>query len=116
MTQEEILEYNKRCALFCTSEPEVLKRDLEKAGTLECMEYHSDWNWIMEVKSKICQIKEVDEFDTRYDSVAKGFYCSISPSYKNTFESFYTKVLTNEKEAVIDVINQFLIWYEENKS
>lgn len=49
MIQEEILEYNRRCALFCTTEPEVLERDLEKAGTLESMQFHSDWNWIMEI-------------------------------------------------------------------
>lgn len=79
------------------------------------LEFHSNWNWIMEIKSKICHLTIVDEFNTEYDSVAKGYHCSILPAYKNSFNGFYTKVFTTEKEAVLDVIDQFLSWYEKNK-
>jgi len=129
MRQEEILEYNKRCAEFLGSE---LKNDgqydywtyehlgfnpMKISGSAWIsgnFEFHSDWNWIHEVKNKICQMKEVDEFNTQYDSVAKGYNCTILPAYKYTFNGFYTEIINTEQEAVIQAINQFLIWYNEN--
>lgn len=105
MTQEEILEYNKRCALFCTSEPEVLKRDLEKAGTLECMEYHSDWNWIMEV------IKAIEELDIVV-LIGKNT-CVIEQPYGKTTLDLKSIKRDSKQEAVVDAINQFLKHYEQ---
>ena len=78
---------------------------------LYTLKFDSDWNWIMEVKQEICQLDIVDEFNTWYDSVAKGYQCSITPSYKDTFDGFYTKICHEEKEAVVQAINQFLIWH-----
>ena len=74
--------------------------------------FHSDWNWIMEVKTKICQLNIVDEFDTEYDSVAKGFNCRILPLFKDSFGPICIAIMPTEKEAVVEAINQFLIWYE----
>ena len=53
MTQEEILEGNKIIAFFMTKWPKELERDLLKAGTLESMCYHSDWNWLIPVVKKL---------------------------------------------------------------
>ncbi len=48
MTEQEIKNYNLQIAKLLTKEPEVLERDLLKAGTLESMNYHNDWNQLME--------------------------------------------------------------------
>ena len=127
MTQQETLEYNKRCAEFLGMHISVDPADGYDTGTWykpsdiegevipSPVLFHSDWNWIMEVKEKICQLDIIDEFNTLYDSVAKGYHCVLLPTYKNTFDGFYTKVINTEKEAVVKAINQFLIWYEQNK-
>jgi hypothetical protein len=90
-----------------------------KVCCLEDMQFHNDWNWLQEVKAKICSLKIVDEFEVKFDSAAKGFYGHISPSYKDSFEYFTTGNLAvgtdsypTELEATIDLINQFLTWYE----
>lgn len=65
MTQEEILDYNKRCAKFLGAELYIPKpwyylpkyqehyyfknRYEPNRFTLKMMKFHSDWNWIMEV-------------------------------------------------------------------
>lgn len=125
MTQKEIIEYNRLCAKFLGG---VYHSDMTRywfhlpvdwnddfAPTTEELKFHSDWNWIHEVKEKICQLSIVDEFNTQYDSVGKGFYCSILPAYKNTFDAIYTDMLKTEKEAVVQAINQFLICHKNNK-
>jgi len=53
MTQEEILNGNLLIARFMSGEPEVLEKDLLKAGTLESMSYHSDWNLLIDVVKKL---------------------------------------------------------------
>ena len=79
------------------------------------MKFHSDWNWIHMIKEEICKMKLIDEFNTTYDSVAKGWDCYIFPAYINTFNSFISNTLNTEKEAVIETIWQFLQWYNEQK-
>lgn len=85
------------------------------AWTLNALRFHSDWNWIMEVKSKICQLNIIDEFNTSYDSVAKGWYCQLLPAHRDSFSAFYGKILSTEKEAVIEAIDQFIDWYNKQK-
>ena len=80
------------------------------------LKYDVDWNHIMEVKSKICTLDIVDEFNTSYDSVEKGFSCTVLPTFKNTFNSFRTVVFDDEKQAVVQAIWEFINWYKENKS
>ena len=118
MTQEEILEYNKRCAEFLGAknlgklgysdhdyyEHELFERtewsnkyqDTIEVNTmvLSQMTFHYDWNWIMEMIEKILDIAlEIDSMEMYY----------------------------NIKDAIPDInattlsINQFLIWYEQNK-
>jgi len=59
MTDQEIQEGNKLVAEFITAEPEVLQRDILKAGTIESMHYHDDCNWLMPVVEKIFTVKNV---------------------------------------------------------
>jgi hypothetical protein len=79
------------------------------------LKFDTDWNWIMEVKTKICTLNSIDEFNTCYDSVSNGFFCVISPSHNNTFNLFQTPILLTEKEAVVQAIWIFLNWYNEQK-
>jgi len=125
MTQEEILDYNDRCAIFLggqfirneklTYEPRGRWhiKQFPNAQQDYDLKFDSDWNWIMEIKNKIISLKEVDEFNVSYDSVAKGTYVNILSAHKNTFENIYTNVCETEKEAVVKANNQFLIWYNK---
>lgn len=123
MTQEE-LEYNKRCAEFLTIKEE-LKNELSAypkqqysplcsyANAAYQMEhddfplltvwdyckFHSDWNWIMEVVKAI--------------KIKIGNPTTVTIA---CFNGDINKALMSAKqEAVIQAINQFLIWYNENK-
>lgn len=66
---DKIIENNILIARFETTEPEVLEHDLGKAGTAECMQYHSDWNWLMPVVEKIetTRYHIPEKCRTRYD-------------------------------------------------
>lgn len=108
MTQQEILEYNKRCAEF-------LGAKLGKGGTLKnpCyvnvpiahgniiqtwtillkeMKFHSDWNWIKSVLEKISSLNEDD----------------FSDETQQAFENLLDLSLFSSKESVCESINNFI--------
>ena len=110
MKQEEILEYNKKCAEFLgeTKQPYEFsqfgrintKGDWVDTFFDNQLKFHSDWNWIMEVVETIKQeigIKSVDE-------------CTEEEWYITT--NFTRLPITSSKEAVVQTINQFLIWHK----
>jgi len=106
MTQEEILDYNKLCAEFLN-----LHRDEEvaiykfNAYPYEYLRFNSDWNWIHEV---------VEAIENKgYDVFINGLYCRITDSGMTDFE-IESGAATTKQEAVVQAINQFLIWYNEN--
>ena len=121
MTQEETLEYNKMCAKFLgwkeTSEEfkiawvgcktkerlEKINKDcipiLEKDGDIRFPDFSGfteDWNWIMEVIEKIYSLSI--------------YYDKYKPLNSSQFTNGGIELTTN-KEAVVEAINQFLIWY-----
>lgn len=113
MTQEEVLEYNKRCAEFlgwkidfdeilyvpdtCKVKPQIYWPAYQN------LLFHSDWNWIMEVVEAIERITQVNIYKNE---------CSIAKEVNlEYFKGYGTK-----KEAVVQAINQFLIWYYENNN
>ena len=139
MTQEETVTYNKRCAEFIkpswfdkrrkdypfpfpvveivpaeniigyghVSEGEVK----HFSGTPDMMKYHSDWNWIMEV------VETIENLPIKYVVGINNNNCDIHNVFIKD-ASFNTYVKNNsltKKEAVVQAINQFLIWYEQNK-
>lgn len=122
MTQQETLDYNKRCAEFLHWEINDIPISLgggkgwfsDKVYQCELgLEmFDDDWNWIMEVVEAIQKIviKNDNEFCIE-------FYEGL-PNQPETFVSVgeieVRKV--NSKEAVIEAINQFLIWYEQNNT
>lgn len=122
MTQEEILEYNKLCAEFLgwknlndDSFPEYIDVNCD-FFKLKDLKFHSDWNWIHEVLKKITTIQyhwELINFHGTFEekNCMKCEIFSLRP-YESNNEFSYKS--SDEKEAVIQAINQFLIWYNEN--
>ena len=109
MTQEEVLQYNKMCAEFLNWEslsPKTKycywKFPQELCFTLRAGEpvhsnnllFHSDWNQIMEVVEAIAVYYKDKEIPQIH---------------------LLNQPIFSSKEAVVQAINQFLIWYNENK-
>ena len=133
MKQEEILEYNKRCAEFlgwketteqfkidwvgCKTKERLDRLNkqyipiLEKNGDVlfpdfSVINFHSDWNWIMEV---------VEAIENRGIVVLIGKNtCVIEQTYGKTTIELPSIKKNSKKEAVVEAINQFLNWYNEN--
>lgn len=133
----EILEYNKRCAeflgwrvkfiekypytLYLQSPKGSLYNTCTGNNEKECWEnsqyklkFHSDWNWIHELVEKISKsrIKTQKEMIPNHFSLES--HDSIMP-YNNIVKPIKIALFENNKQAVVQAINQFLIWYDENK-
>lgn len=147
MTQEEILEYNKRCAEFLGYKECLVNitdnygykvvvegyitpfPKLNFDGTIyqydvDSLIFHSDWNWIMEVVeaiSKIVDTRDGTKWGVKPFSIGivdNMATLNIHPQYEMVyFENgedapFDYIELPTKKEAVVQAINQFLIWYD----
>lgn len=141
MTTEEIFEYNKRCALFlgwkettdefkiawlsCKTKERLFRTKkeyipiLEKDGDVLFQEFtgrdfYNDWHWIMEVVNKI--ENGLDTFDTFSVDIVNRNQCEIVKNGEDYICGFgFDTIHHSKKEAVIQTINQFLIWYGQNK-
>jgi len=122
MNQEEILKFNKRCAIFLgwkkynginpkyhnSYETNTIKMD-EMVYFQNDLKFHSDWNWIHEV---------IDVIEKTSNTAVTIWFrkegCTIEQK-NGEQEDFYIsmKIKTSKKEAVVEAINQFLIWYEK---
>ena len=135
MTQDEILQYNKRCALFLGaiySEAAeawgfgnaknigskmfqgVMYHNVIEAERFEKeLKFHSDWNWMMEVVEAIEKLIFNVRITIACVTIENAFdnNSNLSPIYK--FHSIQGEFQT-KKEAVVQAINQFLIWYEQS--
>jgi hypothetical protein len=114
MTAKEILEYNKRCsdflgAYFCNDDLETFPNGYWKINNdkidlplhLKDMQFHSDWNLIMEVIFKINMLpNSKDPSDTTLQTHRVNVQSTVRSA---------------NKEAVVTAINKFLIWYNEDK-
>lgn len=131
MTQEEILEFNKRCAKFLGSE---LKNDGQfdywtydhlgfdsmkisgSAWVSGNFEFHSDWNWIMEVVEAIEKLNSSKFYVSILENECEIIDKEAASNEENPFMikpiAAYTES-ESKKEAVIQAINQFLVWYNE---
>ena len=102
MTPEEIIEYNKRCAEFLG-----LNRDNEvvvfnmRGYSYYNLKFHSDWNWIHEVIENIKNTTNPKEHsDTTFSTLRREIQTNLGRS---------------NKEAAVQAILNFLIWYDKNK-
>jgi len=131
MNEKEILEYNKLCVeealgLKCSVNgqyelPKMMIFPPKKGSNLcytakvccvEDMQFHSDWNWIMEVVEAIEKLTKKDGYG--YEILITNSLCVIEETNK-IFDSNQRVYAKTTKEAVVQAINQFLIWYEQNK-
>lgn len=110
MNKQEILNYNKRCAEFLGAkvtdlggaQKAIYYPILGGSHYAHKLKFHSDWNWIMEVVEAIEKIKEVR------DVCITTTGCVIFHKEKP-----FSSHGVYKKEAAIQAINQFLIWYED---
>lgn len=122
MTQEEILEYNKRCAEFLgaiyAKHAEawgfgnaknigskmfhgVMYHNVIQAERFEKeLKFHSDWNWIMEVCIDIKNIQNPREHsDTTCSTLKREIQSHLGSA---------------NKEAVVQAIDSFIKFYNKN--
>lgn len=98
-----INEKNILIARFVTDEPEVLKHDLKKAGTVESMHYHDDWLFLMPVVEKIERL----DFQVSIRGCSVTIY---STSDKHPY--FQPHSVTKSKlESTYRAVIKFLEWY-----
>lgn len=142
MTEQEILEFNIKCAKFLKWYRELYEGvDIIEISSNELIDYlpsniygrtmngkyqffpslckfHSDWNWIMEIVEAI--EKTYDDFHGFFGVHISSNGCTIQGTKLRTspenFHPAYFNSVTSEtkKESTILAINLFLIWYEQN--
>ena len=132
MTKQEVFEYNKRCALFlgwkettelfqinwvgCKTKERLDRLDnayipiLEKNGDVifsdfSVIEFTENWNRIMEV------VEAIEKLGYEIDIFSNCVEICDTPDENYIGEA----VGKTKKEAVVQAINQFLIWYNQGK-
>ena len=95
-----------------TSQPCIMLNQ----GVWTPIKYHSDWNHLMLVVDKISENDFVDEFEIKKCSIF-GNIVKITPSKKDTFDSFY---FDSTKENLIEVVYnsclQFIKWHKSQNT
>jgi hypothetical protein len=141
MNQQKILEYNKRCAKFLNRDDLLTKwerrelnlnlyKDKIPLSNINILhpepneKFHSDWNWIMEVIEAIEKLNYIVIITTSPTISERWTLYRISIQENKISSVFNNKFIINyesnynnnetKKEAVVEVINQFLIWHEQN--
>jgi hypothetical protein len=134
MTQQEINDYNRRCADFLgwkyvssidvkeqkydqsieagwyceipkTLHPKI-NRNLYIGRNHHCLKFHLDWNLIMEM------VESIEKRGYEIDIFSNCVEVTDIPD-----ENYITEAVgKTKKEAVVQGINQFLIWYNDNKT
>jgi hypothetical protein len=156
MKKEEVFKYNKKCAKFLGFKCSINEQyelpkmmafppknnsnlcHIAKICCIEDMQFHSDWNWIMEVIEAIESLKlgnvkipatwssmhqgvrhDIEEY---YDAIVvfdiKHSDCIVDVVGTMRLRNDFIVVdnLPTKKEAVVQAIDQFLTWYNKNKS
>ena len=76
--------------------------------------FHNSWDWLMLVVEEIEKLDLIDEFNIRYDSVAKGNWVQITPAFKDSFNIITTEVYEKKIDAIYVAIIHFIEWYNQN--
>lgn len=76
--------------------------------------FHNSWDWLMLVVEEIEKLDLIDEFNICYDSVAKGHIVSITPAFRETFNTIITEVYEKKIDAIYDAVIRFIEWYNQN--
>jgi hypothetical protein len=132
MTQQEINDYNERCLQILgrkLSEIEIKYIDEHthlqeyRDAEMSDLQFHSDWNWIMEVVEAIENLGFATKID--HDYCISNYGCDrceidirdnalMLSDEDEMDEPIVFKLTTSKKEATVQAIDKFLIWYEEN--
>lgn len=97
------VEYNKRCSKFLGDKgmDKMCEDNGHHYPSLDEMKFHSDWNWIMVV---VRTIVKKTRFKTIDECSEEEWYATIG----------VTRLpITSKKEAAVQAIDNFLIWYNE---
>jgi hypothetical protein len=124
MTQEEILEYNKKCAEFLEMEFEIHSNTWRyKDWITTQLLFHLDWNWIMEVVEAIEKLGYQLDITGNEIGISSNIMSMRNIPTGGTMnsynEKYYPTIISvteeeySKKEAVVQAINQFLIWRNE---
>lgn len=115
MTKDEIIQYNKNVHSFLDYKETSSDQDfyfVEHPETKDLRElnfnrkYVEDWNYIMEVVEAIEKLEGWIQIDGLSDRTG----CTIR--FGDTWKVIAQKYNTTKKDAVVEAINQFLIWYK----
>lgn len=88
------------------------------------LKFDSDWNWIMQVVEAIEELGFATKITHDYCISNYGCDNCVIDTRKNALyfgdedemeEPIVFKLTTSKKQAVVEAINQFLIWYDKNK-
>lgn len=116
MNKQEIENYNCLCAEFLGVEYEIHSSTWRYKDLITTeLQFHSDWNWIMKVINEIL-IRGFRKYTYTNEDHSRCVFTDMSILYQN--HEFGggnivadSKKCNSEKEAVVQAINQFLIWY-----
>lgn len=130
LTQEWIEQFNKKCAEFlgaywCNDDLEnfpdgywMIDGDLELPLHLRDFQFHSDWNWIMEIVDKIESLEDKQFYMEWFwlNKTNVGLYQRETNSGSTLWEYIarFSDAKT-KKQAVIQAIDQFIDWYNKQK-
>ena len=90
-------------------------KHLVSGAFVEDLQYHSDWNWLMEVVEKIEQLRYVTEIS---GNIERKFTCI---AYPNTSEEYISRIgygkemFLNKKYVTYQAVVAFIKWYNEQK-
>lgn len=73
--------------------------------------FYSDWNKIMEV------VEAIEKLSIKYVVGITDNSCDIHSVFVKdlSFNTYVKNGVLNKKETVVQAINEFLIWYKQNK-
>ncbi len=112
-TKEEILEYNKKCADFRgwkdlnnDSFPEYIDK-LGNFYPLKELKFHSDWNWIMEVKEAIYRYNLDDLVFNEFKKQDKYTFNEFKDIFILGFKA-YQELVKDKLFTIEDIDNAYI--------
>jgi hypothetical protein len=78
----------------------------ENMGNLG-LQYHSDWNWLMEV------VERIENLGFEFFIVESR--CAIAHNTDQSIETIIDfEIMGNKREAIYNAVVEFIKWYNEN--
>lgn len=112
MSEQEIIEENKLIAKFLYGhlyEDDGIDSWIEESGKvlfyLDDAKYHSSWDWLMTVVSKISKM---------YEDLYKQAFITKTPipyDIETTYADVICRHVTIEKEHLFERVIEFIKWY-----